>query len=95
MNTIYDTEYKIEYIKTKCKNDTRWVLEYFPEYISYWFDFVKANPWNAGCINSFSKYLDENGLDLKSEPSLMDKFKKNDLHDFVDWLDEINYWGRL
>jgi hypothetical protein len=97
MNTIYDTEYKIDHIKKKCKNDVRWVLEYFPEYISYWHDFGEANPLNGGCDYSFLKYLDENGLKLKTESSLMKNFKPKELGvgHFLDFLDEINYWETL
>lgn len=90
---MINRENKIKHIKNKCENDAQWVLNYFPEYTSYWFDFGKANPWSAGCVNSFLRYLDENGLKLKSETSLMDNFKKNDVDEFIDWLDEINYWS--
>lgn len=88
---------KIEYIKTKCKNDARWVLEYFPEYICHWFDFGKTNPWNSGCANSFLKFLDENGFELKTEASLMKNFKPKELGvgHFLDHLDGINYWDRF
>ena len=85
-------EWKIRYIKIKCKNDVQWVSNWFVEYIDGYHD------WNR-CFQPppIETWLKHRGIKLKTSDDLMDNFKNKNqgAGHFLEHLEDCRYFHEM
>ncbi len=85
-------EWKIRYIKIKCKKDVQWVSRWFIEYIDGYHDWIK-------CFQPppIETWLEHRGIKLKTSNDLMDNFKNKNqgVGHFLEHLEDCKYFHEM